>query len=132
MDSPSGGNGKKGWGMKISRTSWHYKVSNFSECENRNDNLCNYFWRLAFKLVVFTMVFALLVLFVTAVALGPELRLFLAVVLYCIASVLLPVFAVSKFREKMGTNSEVPGESILKEFIKAKKNKLCPIIKYVD
>jgi len=39
--------------MKINRNSWHFKWSNFfTNQETYNTNLCSYFWKLIFSLLV--------------------------------------------------------------------------------
>jgi len=39
--------------MKIKRSSWHYKISNFgANYKNRWDSLCWYFWRAVAKIVL--------------------------------------------------------------------------------
>ncbi len=116
--------------MKIKRTSWHYKIRNFRRAEKSSDNLCNYFWSLVGNLFLGFAVMMIPVIFIGLLCTSSEFAIALSICLYLAANILLPVFAIAFFRNKFGLNTEAPGENIVKEFIKAKKNKLCPMIDY--
>jgi len=47
-------------------------------------------------------------------------------------SVILPGWAIYFVRKKCGRPPVMPGENIIFEYIKAKKRKICPLIKYID
>lgn len=118
--------------MKIKRSSWHYKISNLGDFEKRNDNLCNYFWRIVGKLALFfimaVLLFGIGFTYFTSPAVIPNTIL----LLWLFGSVILPPLVIGSIRERLGGPAEIKGESIVKEFIKAKKNRFCPMIKYVD
>jgi hypothetical protein len=56
----------------------------------------------------------------------------LLVILYVLLNIVLPVIAIEAIRKLAGKAPEIPGESVVMGFIKAKKNKICPMIEYVS
>jgi hypothetical protein len=119
--------------MKVKRKSWHYKISNFGDSfEKSNDNLCRYFWRLIGKcaLVVFGTlggIFLTIAFFASPYWISVTI-----IVLWVCSSVILPVLAVWFLREKLGKSPEMPYGNLVVEYMKAKKEKVCPIIEYTD
>ena len=124
--------------MKIKRTSWHYKISNLGGYhEKRTDTLCWYFWRLVGKVVlIFSACLILSVLFYTYVT-DPEVVFNTLVILFTFASCVLPILVIWYVRKKLGKSPTMPyGEktseygNVLFEYLKAAKEKVCPLIKY--
>lgn len=119
--------------MKIKRSSWHYKISNFDRYVGRNDNLCSYVQRLVFKFIVGTFlsvaVIGLSVVFIHAIITDPIFRNLL---LFLVSSIALPTLAIYYLRKVLGKSPEIPGSNILIEYLKAKKDKLCHMIEYID
>lgn len=120
--------------MKIKRTAWHYKISN-SGRERSNDNLCNYFWRLVGNILAFVgKVMAALALVVCLVFLGYFIisdPLVLIVVLFFVSSAVFPILAIWFMRKKLEKSLEMPYGNIVIAYIKAKKEKVCPLIEYI-
>ena len=120
--------------MKVSRKSWHYKLSHFLD-EGTNewgDNLCKYFWRLVGKVIVaIVLTIAITVILITYFT-SPMVIPVTIVLISSILAVLLPVFVISKLRKKYGKPVGVIPENIFFEYVKAKKLKVCPLIEYVD
>lgn len=122
--------------MKINRNSWHYKWSNFfTNQEAYNASLCSYFWKLVFSLIVPPGIILLLITFVgyAIFKMFTEMGCFnLAMVMYCVLGMIfLPGLALSWYRDKNKyTTPLLPGEEIVIAFIKAKKRKICPLIKF--
>lgn len=119
--------------MKIKRKSWHYKISNFgADYEKTNDNICRYFWRLIGKCAI--TVFGTLggiVLILAYFTSHYWISTTIAVLWACL-TVALPILAIWFLREKLGKSPEMPHGSIVVEYIKAKKEKVCPLIEYTD
>jgi len=116
--------------MKIKRSAWHYKISNWGRVRERpNDNLCNYFWALIFKCL---LVFALIV-YAGFVAhtfyTRPEVGV---VVLFLISCLAFPAIAIHLLRNKLGKPPEMPYGNIVVEYTKAKLKGICPLIEYTD
>jgi hypothetical protein len=122
--------------MDIQRSAWHCKISNWNRMEKTNDNLCSYFWRLVSNVCGFIGK-GLIILALTLIAgfscywivTDPIL---LIIVLWMTSSAFLPPFAIYFLRKKLGKSPEMPYGNIFIEYIKARKEKVCPIIKYKD
>ena len=122
--------------MKIKRSSWHYKISNMSDPERSDDNLCCYFWRLVGRLFLF---------FVAAAFVGFFIGLFInnmfmtgfvisnTIMLFFICSIFVfPILAIHFLRKKLNKSPEMPYGNIVIEYLDAKvKKKVCPLIEYV-
>ena len=120
--------------MKVKRSSWHYKVNYFGSDwgERKHDNLCAYFWRTVAKLFIVTFflgIFSLLGYeFFTSGFMAP-----IIIMVLFIASVLcMPPMAINLLRKKLGKSPEMPYGNIVVEYMRARKQKMCPLIEYVD
>jgi len=136
--------------MKVSKHSWHYRLWSLGrDSSSRPRNLCKYFWHIALIKVLFPLVVAFFVL------LGVGLLLWViwghpiqtaAVILVALGIVLLG-FGLFKLLQMWGERREearyaaslVPTPpkpkkqpGVLRSFIKAKKQKACPLIEVVD
>ena len=116
--------------MRISRKSWHYKISTLvCDGEPYDDNLCVYFWRL-----VATIALSMIILFVACTLIlhyftSPMLIPTTIMILFIVLSVVLPVWAIMSFRARFGS-PEIQKANLLFEYIKSKKDKVCPLIEY--
>jgi len=117
--------------MKVKRSSWHYKISNFGGFENCNDNLCVYFWRTVFKIVVGVLLAVLVGTVLYAYLTSPFILSITILILFLVSCVALPVLAICYLRKKLGKPPEMPYGNIVVEYVKAKKNKICPFIEYI-
>lgn len=118
--------------MKIKRTSWHYKISNLlTTYEKDYDNLCIYFWRLvgtcALSLFGISLICVLLYEYFTS-HIWISNTIF---ILWLLLSIVLPLLIIRFLRKKVGKLPKASFENIVLEYIKAKKEKVCPIIEYV-
>ena len=119
--------------MKIKRSSWHYKISNFwAGYERRNDNLCWYFWRGVLKLALAVWVLILLVAIAHSYFTSPQVISATIMLVFVVSIFVVPYLAIIFLRGKLGKSPEMPYENIVTECLKARKNKVCPLIKYVD
>ena len=119
--------------MIIKRNSWHYKISNLlPSFEVYNDNLCLYFWRVIgtcalLLCCVLFLCFLFYIYFTNPIWIACTIA-----ILFVMLSVILPGWAIYFVRKKCGRPPVMPGENIIFEYIKAKKRKICPLIKYID
>lgn len=131
--------------MIIEKSSWHYKLNSYA-VRDIPTNLCGYFW-----LTVFLVSFIILTLsgillsFSTAgcivmegydiskwysIPIGFFIHALLISIVYCIYTVnryLQHIIKLYKSRD-----IEVKEPSLLKAFIKAKKDKMCPLLTFKD
>jgi len=116
--------------MKVSRKSWHYKISNFgSYYEKSYDSLCNYFWRLVSKVLLGIILTVFCSAILWSYFTSPIFIAITILILSLISCIVLPIIAIAYLRDKL---PEIPYENIFIEYIKAKKRKLCPFIEYVN
>jgi len=122
--------------MKISRRSWHYKISNlFAYGEPRSDNLCKYFWRGVGKIFLSLVVLIVLLALVTVALTEP---MFVAVVIAMVSIITIvvgPIFVISWLRDKFKGGEPIGEnefENVIKAYVKSQKDKVCPRIEYVD
>ena len=122
--------------MKINRNSWHYRWSNFFTNQNTyNANLCSYFWKLLFSIFMPMLCTAIIgttfILFLMKLFTEPGF-INIVVITFCVVGcIFLPIWVIKYY--KRITNYEeyrIPGEEVLIEFIKVKKRKICPLIKF--
>ena len=99
--------------MKVNVNSWHYRyMINLLEFERPN-NLCAYFWKLLLC-IVFSPIFGIMGLFVVTVC-----------------AVAWPfVWLKEKYEAENMYKTRKPNIAI--SYLKAKKQKACPLIEYVD
>ncbi len=118
--------------MKIKRSSWHYKLNQIGENHEWGTNLCSYFWNVVFRVflcIVIPFFFCTLgYLYFTNTQVIPTT----IILLFIFLSIGLPWFAIYKLRVWNGEPYKFPNENLFFEFIKAKKAKMCPLIKYID
>ena len=121
--------------MEIKRSSWHYKISNLGILEKSNDNLCCYFWRLMGKFFVFFVAavfigfiigFLIWEIFLTGFVISNTIMLF-----FLFSIFILPILAIHFLRKKIDTSLEMPYGNIVAAYLSAKKEKICPLIKYI-
>jgi hypothetical protein len=142
--------------MEINRNSWHYRLLKFSDTVP-STSLCLYFWQVALVvpikglvvavfgsllgvcLVTFLLLFAAplaTLLFFLISDLPPSsdwvLLNLLGAIIWLIPIVLFGEVAVKKILRNKETNYTPKEPNILLEFLKAKKEKICPLIQFVD
>lgn len=122
--------------MDISRNSWHFRVLQCFDFYPRT--LCTYFWSLVFCLVVMP---AVLLVFGVVIALplywwllppNPDLFFVACVIGFAEILILLGVLytVVTDRRYVEGCAGHEP--NIVTEYLAAKKQKVCPIIRYTE
>ena len=118
--------------MEIKRSSWHYKISNLgSDLERTDDNLCRYFWRLVGKVTLLLAVmiivgFMFYAFFTSGVVIFTTILL-----LFLLSCCILPPLAIYFIRKRFGKSPEMPYGNIVSAYLAAKKEKVCPLIKYI-
>ena len=118
--------------MKIKRKSWLSRFSNWGRRKydmKYNDTLCAYFWRIVLKLVIVAFMASYAYFLGTIFYTNPEA---IVLILFFICAVAFPILVIRFIRSKLGKSPETPYENIVVEYIKARKEKVCPIIEYVD
>lgn len=138
--------------MDIKKSSWHYRIVDFIYAVP-SSSLCNYFWQLALVLIVTTAIalgvygasFAFGVMVVEEFLKSSVVLPFIVLpIIGAIAIVLIFLLSFgfiylwnkgkTKYsnykREKRGKEPEPDG--ILTSYIKAKKAKVCPQLKFID
>lgn len=120
--------------MKINRNSWHYKVYEFGHASEEKvpetTNLCRYFWRcwagVGFGLMILTLLLALtagacVVLYLLGLA-----TFFFPIETGTITAGAVAIYFLRKYRKP--TEPREPG--LLRLYLQAKKEKVCPIIEF--
>lgn len=144
--------------MNIKRTSWHYKLHNFWDEGRvpRDMTLCGYFWKTVWLLVcsitiivVAPLIASLLLVAVAGIALTlvgiqPPDPTTLAGFFTCIVvgavACLVVTGAVAAFiklkgkphAKELSTNWKEREPSLLEKYLKARKDKYCPLIEFID
>ena len=123
--------------MKVKRSAWHCKISNFGGNYPRgygreDDNLCCYFWRIVGKLGMLTFIICVVGLLAYAYFTSIFVIPTTIMCLFILSVIIIPTLAIHYIREKKGEPITLPGENILYEYLKAKKRKVCPLIEYID
>ena len=126
--------------MIVNTNSWHYKVWQFSfqmfvfGAYPTKTNLCSYAQRIVFlaPLTALTMLFVLGILGILGPLVGAVRLLQIIVMLpFGYRPTGLDFQDYTKFtKSKTPTTQEEPKPSLLKEWIKAKKQKVCPLIEF--
>lgn len=129
--------------MLVSKRSWHYQLvllfSNDSE-DSIPSSLCCYFWSVLASIVyaLFALVFILLIAVLVST---PITQLFfniplpLVILGGIICELVLIAFLVElvKYRRtKEGYYNNVKEDGLIVSYLKAKKNKFCPKINFID
>ena len=116
--------------IKVSRQSWHYKLAS-SRVESlawSDSNLCKYFWQVVGSglvvLVGIGMLIAALFLVVVVVVIVGALD-----ILVYTSVIWVPIVAIFCLR-KTGINMNPKSLNLVQEYLKAKKEKICPIIEF--
>ena len=119
--------------MEIKRSSWHYKFNNFSRISRSeyNDSLCSYFWRLVGKIVFLSSMAFLFSIGTYGFLISPFIISNIIFILFIISCIAIPIIVIHYLR-KIFKKTNIPGENLIKEYIKAKERKICPLITYID
>ena len=118
--------------MIIKRTSWHYRFNEWMNyhVESYGMNLCRYFWKTVGSILQ-SLVIIGIILGAIGILTYACITDFWGIMIFLSAAgcVVLPILAISHLR-KIYPKTEIPTPNILKEYIKAKKNKYCPMIDF--
>ena len=114
--------------MKIKRSSLICKIA--GTCYQ--DNLCRFFWRLVGQIILATFIAGVVLYIIYNLITTPSEIYLLILVFLGVGAVFLPVLAIECLRAILGKSPELPYENIVFEYLKAKKQKVCPLIEYVD
>jgi len=119
--------------MKINRRSWHCRLSLLgSDFAPHNDNLCNYFWRIVGKLILITVAIIICIVLIALYFMSPLVISNTILIVAILLALVLPALVIFYLREKIGKPIEAPYENIVREYLKAKKRKVCPMIEYYN
>ena len=118
--------------MKISTKSWHYRLNSFLiNGQLKSQSLCNYFWRtLASVFVVTFILLTSLAIFVV----GP----IVAIVTWNVAYLAPTLGGVGMYlflcilANLDEFDSRIAKKGLLPSYLKAKKDKVCPLIEFED
>lgn len=126
--------------MKIKKSSWHYrlhkKMTGGFAPEYRS--ICSYFWGTVFMSCIAFVVIPMIAAFAALLALTPFIYFFtgdpgiipLAIIFGSLEIILLLLFGYRRWSNNRAPKIKEP--SLVVEFIKAKKSKICPLIEYVE
>ncbi len=141
--------------MEIKISSWHYRLIKRTTMRRPADNLCEYFWELVFCILMISTIVGLgLVVgfgFIAAM-LAPILYLFgihmdsgligAGVGMWSLGFIFLVIWGWGKFTEITRDNKEAVSRhlhayqwekpNMFFEYVKAKKQKVCPRIMFID
>lgn len=116
--------------MKVKRNSWHYKL--WSSYFNRNPkNLCQYFWAIVFSIFVSTswiFIFVILI-WMSFIAIATSVGWW---VLICVAFSASIFWGGRNVYYKYFHNRPPKEPGLFRSWLKAKKEKVCPIIEVED
>ncbi len=120
--------------MKINKNAWHYKLQRFWRFSPVN-NLCSYFWSTVLGVLLFPIV---PFLFVTSLffILLPFIWFFFSDIEWLGVAITVGFFEIMAllfswvdYRREKNIHDKL---SVTREYIKAKKQKICPLIEYVE
>jgi len=114
--------------MQIKRSSLICKIAG----PRYQDNLCRFFWRLVGHVLCAIFITGATIIIIYGWIINSHAIFILITVLSGAGAVFLPILAIEYLRAKLGKSPELPCENIIFEYLKAKKQKICPLIKYVD
>lgn len=118
--------------MEINTSSWHYKFLYFIRGDSyaMPINLCNYFWTLVlnftFSLGLVSVLYILPIYFTIAHQSIINFFFMVSVIIHLIVLIMILCVKTSVWLNSGSSHN------IVMEYIKAKKQKICPIIKYKD
>ena len=121
--------------MEISKSSWHYRLWRKLSYEYRPPHdLCHYFWSIVGNLIFLStitlIVLAILGFFIhCCIIMTTEGWMIIS---FFISTTVLSIFTIGGLRKLLGRPLWMPGSDILSEFLKAKKQRVCPLIEYMD
>jgi len=117
--------------MKINRKSWHYRIRKFWSFDDAR-NLCSYFWSTVWATALFPIV-PVVALFVLLFLTAPLWGIWIDSQGFNIIIGIFEIFGLCVFwyeYRKEEYKHTVREPSLVKEFVKAKKQKICPLIEY--
>jgi len=132
--------------MNVNRDSWHYKLAHMiSDYGRVPNNLCAYFWRVILGGFVFSLLLCVAgVVIVCVASIGMQYlypNLFpLAVgggiaAIFALVVILTGLITARKEKESYECNEDGerirPEPNIVWEYLKAKKQKVCPLLEFV-
>ncbi|MBU2249240.1 MAG: hypothetical protein KKD77_21005 [Gammaproteobacteria bacterium] len=123
--------------MEVKKSSWHYKLNRkLGYHEKRNETLCGYFWKTVGRVVWVGILTACVIgLGYTAIFEIPfydKICLLIAFLSIGLA-IAAPIEAIIKIRKiRNGEPLWAPGEQLTRSYIKAVKDKVCPIITFIN
>ena len=118
--------------MRISRKSWHYRLNTSLYDYFNPNNLCEYFWKTVFALTIAMAIISMMIWAVVGltkhVVNDPWGSLIFLSLIGCIG---FPIIAIKLLRYYF-PSTKTKQESLVAEYLKAKKNRICPMIEYYD
>jgi len=114
--------------MKIKRTSLICKIAR----TRYQDNLCRFFWRLVGHVFCVVFIAGVSAFLIYSWIVHPQAIFLLFIILFFVGFIVLPPLAIKCLRAILRKSPELPYENIVFEYLKAKKQKVCPLIEYVD
>ncbi len=121
--------------MQVSRRAWHYRFLEYLECETPR-NLCSYFWMVVLHMLM-CVVFVALAVAMMGLILSPILAIWfewfeqLVIVGYVIwIAILVIVWLHYRYWKRTQRGYVKPPDGLTLSWVKAKKDKVCPLIEY--
>ncbi len=121
--------------MKLNRNSIWYNLLIFPFKEHREyttKTLCSLFWKIFFNTIVWFVIIPPASGVILAILSFIVISNYIAIIEFIIALIfgLIFLFILFIIVEKANDNKEKINENILIKYIKAKKQKICPLIEY--
>lgn len=126
--------------MKINKNSWHYKLNDKFYVGVSFRSICTYFWGTVFSSFMVGVFFPVATLLILSTLLLPIITIFVpslintalvgAIVVGAIADVIILSHVINYALKKYRKKERKP--TLVGEYISAKKQKVCPLVEYVD
>lgn len=115
--------------MEIKRNSWHYKVYNFM-CDGRpgtKTNLCAYFWKVVFGLSVATGLGLIALAILGLIGFGLYYHTAITFMILGGTGAIIGFIPLCYY---IGDKYEESEPGLVRLYLKAKKDKVCPLIEF--
>jgi hypothetical protein len=123
--------------MEIRRDSWHYRFYevSFNMWPPERTNLCSYFWRVAYGIVLYVALGACVLFILGATGYALYNHTVASLIVAGVTVVLLGLILLGIYvDDELALRRSEPGyrPGLIRSYLKAKKEKVCPLVKFVD
>lgn len=122
--------------MKINKNSWHYKVVTLNDKASAPRNLCEYFWTFVFLFIVMLsggfFVYLTIISPIAYFGFGADLGAPGHGLIGLSLDIMMLLWVLGCFVHNFFEDSQNSFLKVIREYLKALKDKVCPLIKYED